>query len=244
MYIRHCHGEPFRQVVSWCIHKHPMIFLNQEYKILNLCLALQLGRGHCHILTAHQADAYIQQQASRPPALMAPMSEPGNKRRLSGTITNLPDELLSQILRHVGFATKLQGHEVCHQWNKVLKNPCRADLWGKIHWTKMQSTLLKDERRQQILQSTDWLARRAAGISHVTFETSHSYEQTAPQNSEARFFMETQLPYLLGHMHHHGRQTNISLLTGQSLVSLGIADNVCKVCQRQKMPRSTQIAER
>ena len=170
------------------------------------------------------------------------MSEPGNKRRLSGTITYLPDELLSQILRHVGFATKLQGREVCHQWNKVLKNPCRADLWGKIHWTKMQSTLLKDERRQQIVQSTDWLARRAAGISHVNFETEHSYEQTALQNSEARFFMEMQLPYLLGHWHHHGRQINITLSTGQ-IVSLGIPDNVCKLCQRQAMPCGTQIAE-
>ena len=152
------------------------------------------ARGHCHILTAHQAAAYTQQQPSRLSDLMAPMSEPGNKRRLSRTITNLPDEVLSQILRHVGFATKLQGHEVCHQWNKVLKNPCRADLWGKIHWTKMQSTLLKDERRQQILQSTDWLARRAAGISHVNFETEHSYEQTAPQNSEARFFRKCNYP--------------------------------------------------
>ena len=37
---------------------------------------------------------------------------------------------------------------------------------------------------------------------------------------------------------------NITLSTGQSLVSLGIADNVCKVYQRQKMPRGTQIAER
>ena len=172
--------------------------------MLNLCLAFppfflafaawfiaraDLGRSHCCILTA----AYTQQQSSRLPGLMAPMSEPGNKRRLWASITNLRDELLSQILRHVDFGTKLQGHEVFHQWNEVLKNPCRADLWGQIHWRKMKSTLLKDERRRQILQSTDWLARRAAGISHVNFETRHSCEQTAPQKSEA-LFMETQLP--------------------------------------------------
>ena len=189
-----------------------MLSLKQKFEslpcistfFLSLCSLVHsradLGRSHCCILTA----AYTQQQSSRLSGLMAPLSEPGNKRRLWGTITNLPDELLSQILKHVDFGTKLQGHEVCHQRNEVLKNPCRADLWGQIHWRKMKSTLLKDERRRQILQSTDWLARRAAGISHVNFETRHSCEQTAPQNSEARFFIETQLPYLLGHMHHLG----------------------------------------
>ena len=150
---------------------------------------------------------------------MAITSEPGNKRRQSGTINNLPDDLLCQILRHVDFETKLQGHEVCHQWNEVLNDPCRVDLWGGIQWMKMNSTVLKDERRRQILQSTEWLARRAAGITHVKFETDHS----APQNSEARFFMEIQLPYLLGHLHHHKRQINIVLSTGRTLVSLGIA---------------------
>ena len=231
-----------------------MLSLKQKSKILNLCLAFptfflslcnlccslvhsraDLGRSPCCILTAHQADACIQQQASRLPGFMATKSGPGNKRRVSGTITNLPDELLSQILRHVDFVVKLQGHEVCHQWNEVLKNPCRADLWGEIDWKKMKSTPLKDERRRQILQSTDWLARRAAGISHVKFETRHSCELTAPQNSEARFFMEMQLPS-----------------TG-SLAPPWEADQHCSVhrsdpCkpwhsyQRQKMPCSTQIA--
>ena len=159
---------------------------------------------------------------------MAIRTEPGNKRCLSGAIRNLPDELLCQILRHVDFATKLQGHAVCHQWKKVLENPCRADLWGEMRWIQLKGTLLKKERRRQILHSTAWLARRAAGITHVTFSTQqwHSCELTAMQNSEARFFIETQLPYLLGHLHHHGRQINIALSTGQTLVSLGIAANV------------------
>ena len=156
---------------------------------------------------------------------MATMSEPGNKRCLSGAITNLPDQLLCQILRHVDFKTKLQGHAVCRQWNEVLEKPCRADLWGEMRWIQLKGTLLKNERRRQILHST---ARRAAGITHVKIETRqwHSCELTASQNSEARFFMEMQLPYLLGHLHHHGRHINITLSTGQTLVSLGIAANV------------------
>jgi len=101
------------------------------------------------------------------------MSEPGNKRCLStsGAITNLPDELLCQILRHVDFKTKLQGHALCRQWNEVLENPCRADLWGEMRWIQLKGTLLKNERRRQILHSTAWLARRAAGITHFKIET-------------------------------------------------------------------------
>ena len=80
------------------------------------------------------------------------------------------------------------------------------------------------------MQSTDWLARRAAGISHVSFEI----DDSAPQNSEARFFMEMQLPYLLGHLHHHGRQINIALSTGQTLASLSIAikDKTCHAAHK------------
>ena len=156
------------------------------------------------------------------------MSDPGNKRCLSGAITNLPDELLCQILRHVDLKRKLQGHAVCRQWNEVLENPCRADLWGEMRWILLKGTLLKNERRRQILHSTAWLARRAAGITHFKIENQrwHSCELTASQNSEARFFMEMQLPYLLGHLHHHGRHINIALSTGQTLASLGIAANV------------------
>ncbi len=157
---------------------------------------------------------------------MATMSDPGNKRCLSGAITNLPDELLCRILMHVDFETKLQGHAVCHQCNEVLEHPCRADLWGEMHWIQLKGTLLKNERRRQILQSTAWLATRAAGITHVKFQTQQwqSCELSASQNSETRFFMEMQLPYLLGHLHHHGRQINIALSTGETLVSLVIAD--------------------
>ncbi|KAL0036271.1 hypothetical protein WJX79_011025 [Trebouxia sp. C0005] len=100
----------------------------------------------------------------------------------------------------------------------------------------MKSTLLKDERRRLILQSTDWLARRAAGISHVSFEI----DDSAPQNSEARFFMEMQLPYLLGQLYHHGRQINIALSTDTEMMTRPLMqDRMLLSCLGQNLVRLT-----
>ena len=142
-----------------------------------------------------------------------------NKRGLQEGISTLPDELLRCILTHVDFDTKLQGHAVCRKWNKILKNPCGGVLlWGKVPIFKMTGDKLSLETRQEIVQYTNWLAARAAGIQLVPLITAQwqSVALTALETNEARFFMERQLPYLLGHLHLQSRQLNISLSTGNS----------------------------
>ena len=142
-----------------------------------------------------------------------------NKRALQEGISTLPEELLRCILTPVDFITKVQGHAVCRKWNKVLRNPCDGVLWAEVPGLIMTDNKLCWEKRQQILRYTQWLAARAAGIQLVSLLTGQwqSAELTAQQTTEARFFMERQLPYLLGHLHLQSKQLKFSLSTGGSL---------------------------
>ena len=142
-----------------------------------------------------------------------------NKRSLQEGISTLPDELLRGILTHVDFDTKVQGHAVCRKWNHILGNPCDGDIWAEVSAFTMTGDKLLREKQQQILRYTEWLAARAAGIQLVPLLTEQwqSVELTAEDTTEARFFMERQLPNLLGQLHLKSRQLNISLSTGGSL---------------------------
>ena len=142
------------------------------------------------------------------------------KRALQEGIGSLPAELLRGILTHVDFDTKVQAHAVCRKWNHILKNPCDSvSLWAQVPAITMTDDKVLPDNRQEILRYTDWLAARAAGIQFVPLLTEqwYSVELTAEETTEARFFMERQLPYLLGHLHLQSKQLNISLVTGGSL---------------------------
>ena len=141
------------------------------------------------------------------------------ERGLQESMSTLPDELLRCILSHVDFKTKRQGHAVCRKWNKILRNPCDEVLWAEVPALTLTGDKLSREKRQQILRYTEWLAARAAGVQLVPLHTEQwqSVELTAEDTTEARFFMERQLPNLLGQLHLKSRQLNISLSTGGSL---------------------------
>ena len=142
-----------------------------------------------------------------------------NKRTLQEGIGTLPDELLCCVLTPVDFRTKVQAHAVCRKWNRILKNPFDGDLWAEVPAFTMTGDQMLPENRQQILRYTDWIAARAAGIQLVLLVTQQwqSVRLTARETTEARFFMERQLPYLLGQLHLQSKQLNISLSTGGSL---------------------------
>ena len=137
-------------------------------------------------------------------------------RGLHEGIGTLPEELLRCILTHVDFDTKVQAHAVCRRWNMILTSPCDDDLWAEIPAFTLASNKLSHESRQHILQYTDWLAARAAGIQLVLLFT-EQWQSVAEETTEARFFMERQLPYLLGQLQLQSKQLNISLSTGGSL---------------------------
>ena len=140
-------------------------------------------------------------------------------RALQEGIGTLPDELLCGILTHVDFDTKVQAHAVCRKWNQILKNPCDGDIWAEVPAFTMTGDKLSRETRQQILHYTDWLAARASGIQLVLLVTQQwlSVKLTARKTTRARFFMERQLPNLLGQLHLQAKQLDISLSTGGSL---------------------------
>lgn len=141
-----------------------------------------------------------------------------NKRSLQEGISTLPDELLRCILTQVDFNTKVKGHAVCRRWNKILKNPSDGVLWATIPAFTLAGGKLSLASERRILQYTNWVAARAAGIQLMPLLTKEwqSVKLSARATTEARFFMEKQLPYLLGHLHLHSRQLDISLSTGNS----------------------------
>ena len=142
-----------------------------------------------------------------------------NKRGSQEGIGTLPDELLRCILTQADFTTKVQGHAVCRKWNIFLKYPTDGGLWAEVPAFTIAGNTLSGENKQHILRYTNWLAARAAGIQRVLLVTEQwqSVELAAQETTEARFFMERQLPYLLGQLHLQSRQLNISLSTGDSL---------------------------
>ena len=142
-----------------------------------------------------------------------------NKRSLQEGISTLPEELLCVILTHVDFDTKVQAHAVCRKWNQILGNPCDRLLWAEVPVFTLTGDKLSRETRQKILQYTDWLASRAAGIQLVLLVTQQwqSVMLTPGKITEARYFMERRLPCLLGQMHLHSKQLNIALTTGDFL---------------------------
>jgi len=142
-----------------------------------------------------------------------------HKCGVSGGISTLPNELLSQVLKHLDLSTKLKAHTVCRQWNSVLSEPCCADLWTSLPKERIRAETLTDPRKQDLEQYANWLADRAAGIPHVWISTDQwtPSGQSTSKITEARFFIENQLPYWLGHLHRRNKQVNIYLLTGETI---------------------------
>ena len=176
-----------------------------------LVLAWAATIDHCTIYTTRYLRSVTGFQSSLRMTLTA-----SNKRGLPEDIGTLPEELLRCILTHVDFNTKVQAHAVCRRWNKILRTPCDGDLWAEIPAFTMASNKLSHASREQIVQYTDWLAARAAGIQLALMVT-EQWQSVQLTATEARFFMERQLPCLLGQLQLQSKQLNISLSTGGSL---------------------------
>lgn len=137
----------------------------------------------------------------------------------SGGISTFPIELLSDLLKHLDLSTKLEAHTVCRQWTSVLSEPCCADLWTNVLEQRMCAETLKGPRKQDLEQYVNWLADRAAGIPRISISTDQwtPCGQRTSKITEARFFIESQLLYLLGYLHRRNKQININLLTGETI---------------------------
>lgn len=118
------------------------------------------------------------------------MRTPARKCGVSGGMSSLPTELLSQVLKHLDLSTKLQAHTVCRRWNRVLSEPCCADLWTSVPEEKISAETLKDPRKKDLEQYVNWLADRAAGIPYIRISTDQwtPSGQSTSKITEARFF--------------------------------------------------------
>ena len=118
-----------------------------------------------------------------------------------GHVTALPDELLSQVLRLLPFATKAAAHSVSKRWNRVLRHPTIANLWEDCELDLTASSLTY-QRERELWKIADWLARRAYGIQLLLINSGPWRSATLTEYTESGFFFKQQLPYLMGQLHY------------------------------------------
>ena len=146
------------------------------------------------------------------------MTSPNRKEDRRVGIASLPDDLLCKVFRHLLFTTKLQCQTVCTRWHQVLKHPCCKGLWGAVpvyildHYSKPDL----HSYRERVQLYTDWLASRARGIlaADIGCEDAGHMKTVPKGETELSFFVQQQLPYLLGCMHLQKTHFDLSLTTG------------------------------
>ena len=119
----------------------------------------------------------------------------------SGHVTALPDDLLSQVLRLLPFATKAAAHSVSKRWNRVLRHPIIANLWEDCE-LDLSACSLTYQRERELWKIADWLARRAYGIQLLRINSGPWRSATLTDYTESGFFFKQQLPYLMGQLHY------------------------------------------
>ncbi|KAL0028254.1 hypothetical protein WJX79_004995 [Trebouxia sp. C0005] len=139
------------------------------------------------------------------------MGEPATAKRCArpGHINTLPDELLSQVLRLLPFATKAAFHSVSKRWNRILRHPLIPQLWQDIE-LDLTASSLTTQRERELWRIADWLARRASGIQLLLINSGPWRNANVADHTESGCFYKQQLPYLMGQLRHKGVQLKLS----------------------------------
>ncbi len=139
------------------------------------------------------------------------MGEPATAKRCArpGHINSLPDELLSQVLRLLPFATKAAAHSVSKRWNRILRHPLIPHLWQDCE-LDLTASSLTTQRERELWRIADWLARRASGIQLLLINSGPWRDANVTDYTESGFFYKQQLPYLMGQLRHKGVQLKLS----------------------------------
>ncbi len=92
-------------------------------------------------------------------------------------------------------------------------------MWTSVPKERIRAKTLTKPRKQDLERYVNWLADRAAGISHIIISTDQwtPSGQSTSEITEAQFFTENRLPCLLGDLHRRNKQVNICLLTGETI---------------------------
>ncbi len=147
------------------------------------------------------------------------MDYPAGQKRCAGPghMNCLPDELLSQVLRLLPFATKAAAHSVSKRWNRILRHPLIPHLWEDCE-LDLTASSLTSQRERELWRIADWLARRAYGIQLLLINSGPWRDANVTDYTESGFFYKQQLPYLMGQLRHKGVQLKLSFWsTGPSL---------------------------
>ena len=123
-------------------------------------------------------------------------------------ISVLPDELLSQVLTLLPFATKAALHRVCKRWNRILRHPVIPHVYGDCE-LDLTASSLTPLRERELWRIADWLARRAYGIQLLLIN-SGPWRGISGDVTESGFFYAQQLPYLMGQLRHKEVQLKVS----------------------------------
>ena len=123
-------------------------------------------------------------------------------------INTLPDELLSQLLSLLPFATKAAVHRVSKRWNSILRSPVISHVYGDCE-LDLTAASLTPLRERELWRIADWLARRAYGIQLLLIN-SGPWRGISGDVTESGFFYAQQLPYLMGQLRHKQVQLSIS----------------------------------
>ena len=136
-------------------------------------------------------------------------------------IASLPEDLLCKVFAHLSFEDKLQCQSICAQWSQALKHPCCEGLWGAVPCYTLDHCINPSIHiRERVQLYTNWLASRARGILTADIAClDRSHDMAIPGgDTKLNFFIQQQLPYLLGHMHLQNTYFDFSLTTGMCIV--------------------------
>ena len=86
---------------------------------------------------------------------------------LTFTRSHLPIELIGRILADADLDTRVVCHQVCHEWNRVLRQPTMSSMWQDVKFIQAAEGLATYRRQKHQRNFMFWLAHWASG-AHYT----------------------------------------------------------------------------
>lgn len=153
----------------------------------------------------------------------------------------LPDDLLCRILSGTDFQSRCIAHRVCRKWNELLLNPASSEMWHdtpSIALDNVQSQCTA--RQEKFSRLAHWLSARAAtlGVVHIScakFRSNPQEEEEAKEDffTDAHYFAERHLPYLLGRLHVQQLRLKLDCLLGEAELFLALTASHAAVLPTQ-----------
>ena len=122
--------------------------------------------------------------------------------------------MLGVVLRHLDTRTRLQAHQVCKSWKRLLTHDCTSRTWHDMsvfeaHDQQMTASCSRAWRQKMV-----WIANRADGIDRLQLFSDNWQVPGSTSRSEARCVFEVFLPYLFGRLKFSSKDLKLAVFTG------------------------------